>query len=87
MKRLKLIVWIIGFIALYFLAACKGFNNGSGYIQFVDGAILVYGAGEYIEKRAHIKKLVESHRLLRERLEHLHKKFDNHIGKDGDPYA
>lgn len=76
MRILKYFVWLLGAVALWSLHHFLGFNNGSGPIQFVDGAILAYGAGEYIEKQAHLK-------VMHQRIEHLHEKFDTHI-KRGD---
>lgn len=79
MSRLRYIkygVWLLGAAALLWLACVQGFGNGSAYIQFVDGALLVYGAGEFVHKRAHIKRFVESHRHLHTRLDELHAKHD-----------
>lgn len=86
MRYIKFAVWLIGLVTLLWLAHNQGFNNGSAYIQFADGAVLVYGAGEYIEKRSHIKQFVESHHRMHARVEHLHDKVDTlgkQVGKGG----
>lgn len=76
MKFVKVGVWLLGAIALFLLARHEGVGNGSSYIQFVDGAILVYGAGEYIEKRPKIKRFIENHRAMKWQLDELHAKHD-----------
>jgi hypothetical protein len=76
MKFVKVGVWLLGAIALFLLARHEGVGNGSSYIQFADGAILVYGAGEYIEKRPRIKRFIEHHHAMKRQLEELHAKHD-----------
>lgn len=82
MRVVKVSTWLLGAIVLLLLAYFQGVGNGSSYIQFVDGALLVYGAGEYIEKRPRIKRFIEKHHELHQQVQNLHEKFDRHIGKE-----
>lgn len=83
LRAMKYGVWIAGALALFLLACFQGFGNGSAYIQFIDGAVLVYGAGAYVEQRSHIKRFIERHHELHKRVEELHARLTKERENNG----
>lgn len=74
MKYIKYIVMLIAFLLWWYNIKVNGVQNGSAYIQHVDGLVLVAGSGALVHW---IPKLIQFENSLK----HLHDKFDNHIRK------